>query len=150
MKFKTVNFKLSVYTLLRKPEKLNCFCTTIIRNTSISWGKQFFYSLCFKNSSSIPTRRKSYSLFSYLSDRKTHGGLECRVSFMRRMILLCDFDEYNIKEKNMQVLLGKLRVLTKMTKTGISSKSLKSISLPWYFIRLTNCSRNMHVVGICI
>lgn len=53
---------------------------------------------------------------------------------MRRMILLCDFDEYNIKEKNMQVLLGKLRVLTKMTKTGISSKSLKSISLPWYFI----------------
>lgn len=26
MKFKTVNFKLSVYTLLRKPEKLNCFC----------------------------------------------------------------------------------------------------------------------------
>lgn len=40
--------------------------------------------------------------------RETHGGLDDRVSALQRMISLCEYDEYNINEKNIQVLLRRL------------------------------------------
>lgn len=51
----------------------------------------------------------SNSLSSFLTTRETHGNVESRVSFMQRMISLCEFDECNnMNETIMKVLLGRL------------------------------------------
>lgn len=58
--------------------------------------------------SNLSNKSNSNSFFSYLNTRQSHGAVESRGSFTQRMILLFDFDEYNINEKNMQVLLRRL------------------------------------------
>ena len=54
--------------------------------------------------------------------RETHGGLDDRVSVLQRMISLCEYDEYNINEKNVQVLF-----LERTQKQNLSSKPLRII-----------------------
>lgn len=55
--------------------------------------------------------------------RETHGGLDDRVSALQRMISLCEYDEYNINEKNSFEDL----FLERTQKQTLSSKPLRII-----------------------
>ena len=57
--------------------------------------------------------------------RETHGGLDDRVSALQRMISLCEYDEYNINEKNIQVLLRRL-ILGKDAKANFIIQTIEN------------------------
>lgn len=86
----------------------------------------------------------SNSLSSFLTTRETHGTVESRVSFMQLMISLCDFDEYNMNESNMKVLLGRL-VLGKDEKARHILSLIENYFMSMAFDRPTVEGIYMHI-----
>lgn len=92
----------------------------------------------------LGTMPSSNSLSSFLTTRETHGAVESRVSFMQRMISLSDFDEYNMNEKNMQVLLRRL-VLGKDEKARHILNIIENYFMSKVFDRPTVVGIYMHI-----